>query len=305
MRHAAGMTKRRYWTVDAFTRTRYRGNPAAVVFDAEGLSQAEMQTIAREMNLSETIFVLPPTEPSADYWSRIFTPQHELPFAGHPTLATAYAMYTSKRAKPESGDNVLRQQCGIGVVPVEIQEDGDDMRFLMTQGKPCYRDADVDRDLAASMLGCDPSDIGDTPVEIVSTGLWWMIPPVRTLKAMAGLCPNQQLIEEVCREREATGITTFCPDAAGADASYRIRSFVPGEGVPEDPVCGSGNGSTAAYLAKHRYPNQSSFTYTAEQGVEMERNGQVFVHCERATNGQLTVRVGGNAVQVMEGELYT
>ena len=299
------MTKRRYWTVDAFTRTRYRGNPAAVVFDADGLSQAEMQTIAGEMNLSETVFVLEATEPSADYWSRIFTPQHELPFAGHPTLATAYAMFTSKRAKPMSDDNVLRQQCGLGVVPVEIREDGDDTRFVMTQGKPSYRDADVDRDLAASMLGCDPSDIGDTPVEIVSTGLWWMIPPVRTLEAMAGLSPNLQLIEEVCREREAIGITTFCPEAAGADVSYRIRTFAPGEGVSEDPVCGSGNGSTAAYLAKHRYPNESSFHYTSEQGVEMGRDGQVFVHCERATNGDLRVRVGGNAIMVMEGELTT
>ncbi len=298
------MTKRRYWTVDAFTRERYHGNPAAVVFDAEGLSQSEMQTIAREMNLSETIFVLPPTEPSADYWSRIFTPQHELPFAGHPTLATAYAMFTSNRAKPRNGDNVLRQQCGIGVVPVEIQEEGDDMRFLMTQGKPKYREAGVDRDLAASMLGCDPADIGDTPVEIVSTGLWWMIAPVRSLEAMASLSPDQRLIEKACRAREAIGVTTFCPEAAGADASYRIRSFAPGEGVPEDPVCGSGNGSTAAYLAKHRYPNESSFAYTSEQGVEMERDGQVFVQCERDANGNLTVRVGGNAVQVMEGELY-
>ena len=213
-------------------------------------------------------------------------------------------MFTSNRAKPRNGDNVLRQQCGIGVVAIELQEDGDGIRFLMTQGKPKYRDADVDRDLAAAMLGCDPADIGDTPVEIVSTGLWWMIAPVRSLEAMASLSPDQRLIEKACREREATGVTTFCPEASGADASYRIRSFAPGEGVPEDPVCGSGNGSTAAYLAKHRYPNESSFAYTSEQGVEMERDGQVFVHCERDTNGDLTVRVGGNAVQVMEGELY-
>ena len=121
---------------------------------------------------------------------------------------------------------------------------------------------------------------------------------------MASLSPDQRLIEKVCREREATGATTFCPEATGAGASYRIRSFAPGEGVPEDPVCGSGNGSTAAYLAKHRYPNESSFAYTSEQGVEMERDGHVFVQCERDANGDLTVRVGGNAVQVMTGELY-
>jgi PhzF family phenazine biosynthesis protein len=104
------MNKRYFWQVDAFSKNRYYGNPAAVVFDAEGLSQKMMQRIAREMNLSETVFVLPATEPSAHYWSRIFTPQSELPFAGHPTLATAYAMLNSKRVTPEG--NVLRQQCG-------------------------------------------------------------------------------------------------------------------------------------------------------------------------------------------------
>lgn len=299
------MTTKQYWTIDAFTRERYRGNPAAVVFDAEGLSQRQMQLIAREMNLSETIFVLPPTEPSADYWSRIFTPQNEIPFAGHPTLATAYAMYASGRAKPRGKDNVLRQQCGIGVVPVEVQDAGDNVRLLMTQGEPDYRDANVDRDLASSMLGCEPDVLGDSPVEIVSTGLWWMIIPVRSLEGMAGLSPDQRLIETVCREREATGITTYCPEAASPEASYRVRSFAPGEGVPEDPVCGSGNGSTAAYLAKHHYPTEPELEYTAEQGVEMERHGRVLVSCRRVNGAGLTVRVGGNAVQVMDGSLYT
>ena len=135
------MKKRYFWQVDAFSKNRYYGNPAAVVFDAEGLSQETMQRIAREMNLSETVFVLPPTEPIAHYWSRIFTPQSELPFAGHPTLATAYAMLTSKRVTP--AENVLRQQCGIGIVPVTFEREGDDVRFAMTQGEPAYRDAEV------------------------------------------------------------------------------------------------------------------------------------------------------------------
>lgn len=296
------MKKQYFWTVDAFTRERYSGNAAAIVFEAEGLEQDAMQAIAREMNLSETVFVLPPTEPSAHYWSRIFTPQSELPFAGHPTLATAFAMLASKRVEPS--DDVLRQQCGIGVVPVEVQGNGgDDLRFAMTQGKPSYRDAGVDAKLAAEMLGCDASDIDDTGVEVVSTGLPWMIVPVRKLKAMSSLSPDQRLIEKTCREREAVGITTFCPEAASTEAQYRVRSFAPGEGIPEDPVCGSGNGSTAAYLAKHRY-RDASFEYVSEQGVEMSREGRVFVQGVRGSKGEMTVRVGGHAVLVMEGHLY-
>ena len=296
------MTKRYFWQVDAFSNNRYYGNPAAIVFDAEGLSQETMQRIAREMNLSETVFVLPPTEPGAHYWSRIFTPQSELPFAGHPTLATAYAMLTSKRIVPD-GD-VLRQQCGIGIVPVAFERQGDDVRFAMTQGKPDYRDADVDPRLAASMLGCAETDIGETPVEIVSTGLWWMIVPVRTLRAMSGLEPDQRLIESVCRERGAIGVTTFCPEAAAEEAGYRIRSFAPGEGVPEDPPCGSGNGSAAAYLAKHRYPEEPAFDYISEQGIEIGREGRI-IECERNGDDDLAVRVGGHAVQVLEGHLWT
>ena len=295
------MKKRYFWQVDAFSKTRYYGNPAAVVFDAEGLSQETMQRIAREMNLSETVFVLPPTEPSAHYWSRIFTPQSELPFAGHPTLATAYAMLTSKRVTPE--EDVLRQQCGIGIVPVAFEREGDDVRFSMTQGEPAYRNAEVDAGLAASMLGCAESDIGESGAEIVSTGLWWMIIPMRSLRAMSALEPDQRLIESVCRERNAIGVTTFCPEGQANEAGYRIRSFAPGEGVPEDPPCGSGNGSTAAYLAKHRYAEEASFEYVSEQGIEIGREGRIYVQCERDGDG-LAVHVGGHAVQVMEGHLW-
>ncbi len=295
------MKKRYFWQVDAFSKNRYYGNPAAVVFDAEGLSQETMQRIAREMNLSETVFVLPPTEPIAHYWSRIFTPQSELPFAGHPTLATAYAMLTSKRVTP--AENVLRQQCGIGIVPVTFEREGDDVRFAMTQGEPAYRDAEVDARLAASMLGCTESDIAESATEIVSTGLWWMIIPVRSLSAMSALEPDQRLIESVCRERGAIGVTTFCPEARANEATYRVRSFAPGQGVPEDPPCGSGNGSTAAYLAKHRYAEHTSFEYISEQGIEIGREGRIYVQCERNGDG-LAVRVGGHAVQVMEGHLW-
>ncbi len=128
----------------------------------------------------------------------------------------------------------------------------------MTQGEPAYRDAEVDARLAASMLGCTESDIAESATEIVSTGLWWMIIPVRSLSAMSALEPDQRLIESVCRERGAIGVTTFCPEARANEATYRLRSFAPGQGVPEDPPCGSGNGSTAAYLAKHRYAEHTS-----------------------------------------------
>ena len=126
------MTTKEIWTVDAFATTPYRGNPCAVVFDADDLSAADMQKIAAEMNLSETVFLLAATVLEADYRARIFTPKAELPFAGHPTISAAFAMTETERFTPKAGASVIRQECGAGIVPVEIR-DTDMREFVMTQ----------------------------------------------------------------------------------------------------------------------------------------------------------------------------
>jgi PhzF family phenazine biosynthesis protein len=281
--------RREFWQVDAFTTVPYTGNPAAVVFDADGLSGANMQRIALEMNLSETVFVLPPEDPKADYKVRIFTPRNELPFAGHPTLATAHAM-TERGLKPKQ-PGLIRQECGIGLIPVEIRDEG----FVMTQGKPEHRAVPVDAALAAKMLGCSASAVLKHPIEVMSTGVPWTIVALDGLSTIEKLDPDLRLIESVCREHKSPGITCFVP---AKDADYRLRTFAPGDGIVEDPVCGSGNGSVAAYIARHLKPGANAFAYRSEQGIEMGRPGQVIAEVEGEA-----IRIGGKAVTVLEGFL--
>src|SRR5882672_3757825 len=133
------MARKEFWQVDAFTAERFCGNPLAVVFDAGDIPAPTMQRIALEMNLSETVFVLPPEEAAADYRVRIFTPRSELPFAGHPTLGTAHAMVQRGLQPKDRSGRVIRQQCGIGLVPIEIRDGAEGRNFVMTQGVPKHR----------------------------------------------------------------------------------------------------------------------------------------------------------------------
>jgi PhzF family phenazine biosynthesis protein len=289
--------------IDVFTTTPFCGNPAAVILDAVGLEIKEMQAIAREMNLSETTFVLPPTTPGADYRLRIFTPRSELPFAGHPTIATVFAILDDGRLFKGEIPSLIRQECGIGIVPIVVEKRPSGLFFLMTQGQPRWITTDIDQALSAEMLGCGKDDVRNLPAEIVSTGVEWLIVPLNSLRAVQTLKPNLNLIEETCKKIGAVGITTFCMEAEHKDHTLRVRTFPPGEGVPEDPVCGSGNGSVAAYLAKQGLLSDSQFEYIAEQGSEIERPGLVTVKAHRNKEGNWVIQVGGQAVKIFDGEI--
>lgn len=277
--------------IDAFTDRPLYGNPAAVVFDADNIPEQTMQRIAQEMNLSETVFILKPTLPDADYRVRIFTPRSELPFAGHPTVAAAHAMLD--RVHSLANARLLRQECGIGIVPVEILPASDGGRLLrMAQATPGHRDAGLSATTVARMLGCDAAALATPIFEVVSTGVPWLVVELVDLDAISSLRPDQGRIAEECRALRAAGITVFAERSDSSPVRIRVRTFAPGEGVAEDPVCGSGNGSVAAYLAKHRHAGEATGSYLAEQGVEIGRDGLVHVDWDR--NGEtLRVRVGG------------
>jgi PhzF family phenazine biosynthesis protein len=291
--------RREFWQVDAFSSAPYCGNPAAVVFDSAGLNTQTMQAVAREMNLSETVFVLKAEDPAADYKVRIFTPRSELPFAGHPTLATAHAMF-ARGLKPKQA-KLIRQECALGLIPVEIRDGAPTPNFVMTQGAPKHRSVPVDAKLAAEMLGCKPEQVTGA-VEVVSTGVEWMIVPLSAREVVERLKPDLRLIEQVCREHGAAGITCFAPGATTPGCSIRLRTFAPGDGIMEDPVCGSGNGSVAAYIARHLRAGEASFAYHAEQGIEIERPGRVIAEVARAADRTI-VKIGGQAVTVIEGRI--
>jgi len=286
--------------VDAFSRRPLYGNPAAVVFEGDDIPPATMQRIAREMNLSETVFLVTPTRPEAEYRARIFTPANELPFAGNPTIAAAHAFL---ERSPNLQADVLRQECGIGIVPVEVLKHSSGRVLRMTQGAPQYRHAVLSRAAVAQMLRCPPSDLSPLPVSIVSTGLPWLIAEIATVQALAAIVPDQTAIASRCAAIGAVGVTIFAEKQDGSPVRLRLRTFAPGEGVPEDPVCGSGNGSVAAYLARYKHAHESQGAYMAEQGIEIARDGEVHV-CWRRDGDDLRVQVGGGAVTVLRGQLH-
>ena len=293
----------RFWQVDAFSHEPYKGNPAAIVFEADPLSAEQMQTIARQMNLSETVFFCQPTDPQADYRARIFTPVRETPFAGHPTIASAFAHATTHE-RLEGREILLHQECGAGIIPVNVTPDNGPLFALTAASRPS-KTSGLDSQQLASMLGCSRADLSDDPAEVCSIGLPWLIARIQTLAALQATRPNLGAIERTCRELGAVGLTVYSMGAVLPECELHVRSFAPGAGIPEDPVCGSGNGAVAVHVAEHRYRERTAFFYRAEQGLEIHRRGILHLSVDRSEGGtELEVRLGGQAVKVMEGQLW-
>jgi PhzF family phenazine biosynthesis protein len=290
-----------FMQVDVFTQKPLYGNPAAVVFDADDLATETMQRIAREMNLSETVFILAPMTKDADYRARIFTPVREMPFAGHPTLAAAHAMLS--RHPGNLTKNLLRQECGIGIVQVEVLPFDKGRLLRMTQGDPTFRESDLSRVTVAKMLGCTEFDFATTAFEVVSTGVPWLIVELSCSDVISTLNPDQKAIADECKALGACGVTVFAEHHKVDAVRIRVRTFAPGEGVTEDPVCGSGNGSVAAFIARHKHWGETQGSYVAEQGIEIGRDGEVYTSWKRE-GGCLQVLVGGTAVTSASGQLH-
>ena len=291
-----------FWQIDCFTVQPFCGNPAAVVFDCDDMDSDWMQAVSREMNLSETVFFLRPTTPDADYRVRFFTPRHELPFAGHPTIASAHAFVERYGGGRKFGNRILRQECEAGIIPIEVRRGKIGRIYVMQQRWPQYRDMVKPRDYYARLLGCAEEDLANSPVQVVSTGVPRLIVHLVNEDTLDGLAPNFSAIERECREDRAVGITVFTFSPNGSSGVAHLRTFAPGEGVMEDPVCGSGNGAVGAYVAAHILHGLSDFRYQAFQGKNVSRPGQILVQCARGNEG-LYVRVGGTANKVLEGRV--
>lgn len=295
------MATKRLWQVDAFADAPYKGNPCAVVFDAADLSTAQMQTIAAEMNLSETVFLLPPSSDAADYRARIFTPRSELPFAGHPTISAAFCVHQSLiQAGFGQTRTLLRQECKAGIIPVEIAASGDRTVYTMTQIPATFLDITMDRATMVAALGCADADLLDPPIEASHTGIGWMFARLATPEAVAALDPDMGAIAAMSREIGVTGLGTYAIGATNAGVDVKLRAFAPAEGVPEDPVTGSANGCLAAILARNGALGPTPIAYQAEQGVEMGRDGRIQAAIDSVDVGP---RIGGQVVRVMEAVL--
>jgi PhzF family phenazine biosynthesis protein len=276
------MRIRAFKQVDVFTSVALKGNPVAVILDAEGLSAAQMQAISNWTNLSETTFVTAATDPAADYALRIFTPKSELPFAGHPTLGTAHAAIEAGLAAPKEGRVV--QQCAVGLV--EVSESGSGLSFRL----PRYAFEDAPEPVAlTAALG--EGTIKNAP-QIVNVGPRWVIAELESAMAVEQLLPDYPALADYDRRHGTTGLTVY---AEIADGGIIVRSFAPADGIAEDPVCGSGNGAVAAYRLRAGQLFAGS-SYAASQGRQVGRDGCVRVRIDGAD-----IHVGGDCVTVVDG----
>ena len=293
--------------VDVFTNSPFSGNPLCVVPDGTGLSTEQMQAIAREMNLSETTFVLPPTDPQAAYWMRIFTPAKEIPFAGHPSVGTAFVMASAGRFPLREPVTRIYQQVGIGTLPLDIEvADGRPGRVIMTQGKPHFGAVLRDWSPIAEALGLDASTLAKSalPAQVVSTGLAHLMVPLPDLDTAGRLRPNFALLDSLLQTTNALGCFVFCLQATAPDTLAHARMFAPGAGVPEDPATGSAAGPLGAYLAVHGVLPKNQTWFVLEQGIEMGRPSRLWVEVVRdATGMPKTLRVGGTTVPVIRGTI--
>lgn len=286
----------RFYTLDVFTTTRFQGNPLAVITDGDGLSNDQMLAIAREMNLSETVFVQKPTDDRALARLRIFTTREELKLAGHPVIGTWFLLAELGVVPAQEGGVHIVQQTGAGVLPVEIRfKDGRPQRVTMTQKEAAFKPAKLNKKKLSEALGINPKDFapGLEP-EFVSTGIFNLMVPLRNRSALGKIQMN---MVELARLLGKQGALAYC-FALGNGCSAFARGMMPW-GLYEDAATGSAAGSLGAFLVKHG-KIEAGHTLNISQGVEMGRPSQIEV--EVAQSGKkLTPRVGGAAVKVLEG----
>jgi PhzF family phenazine biosynthesis protein len=298
------MKRYRVFQVDAFTRERFRGNPAGVVANADGLSEGQMQEIARELNNSETAFVLSPCGSDHDVWIRFFTPTTEVPICGHATISAHYV-----RAREMGlGDAVVRQRTGAGILPVEVVREDDDHRIVMTQGEvelgPVLTGEERDTLLAALGLGEDDLDPA-LPVQAVSTGHAKVMVGIREVARLDALQPDLAALAELSGRIGLNGFHVFTLDSPEPGVLAHGRMFAPAIGIPEDPVTGNANGPLGALLVQHaRVPHDGRrLRFRARQGVAMGRPGTVEVMVDIDGGRPFRVRVAGEAVVVFHAEI--
>ncbi|KWN08119.1 phenazine biosynthesis, PhzF family protein [Burkholderia territorii] len=281
----------RFKQVDVFTSVPFKGNPLAVVFDADSLGDDAMLEIARWTNLSETTFVCTPTDPDADYRVRIFTTAGELPFAGHPTLGTAHAFLESG-GRPRTPGRLI-QQCGVG--RVALREQAGSWAFAA----PPARVTPLDRSDYAVLAAALRSDAIDFDAEpcAVDNGAPWLVVRMKSVDACIGLSPDPAALEALTRRYGMDGLAVYAPHVEGGPATFEIRCLMAGGnfGVGEDPVTGSANAALAGLLTlQQRRPSPS---YTARQGTAIGRDGRIGVSYDE--DG--TTWIGGHVVTVVDG----
>jgi len=292
------------YQVDAFTDQKFAGNPAGVVSNADGLTDAQMQSLARELNNSETAFVLSPTAPDHEVWIRFFTPTVEVPVCGHATISAHFVRATEMNLP----SCTVVHKIGIGVLPVEIFRQGNNYEVVMTQGRVEFLPplAQAKRSAVVAALGLSERDLDPRcPIQIVSTGHSKVMIGLNDQAVLDTLRPDMTRLTELSRMIRCNGYFVFNIDTGSDDVLTRGRMFAPAIGISEDPVTGNANGPLGAYLVKHQLMTVRNDTlrFKARQGEAMGRPGTVEVQVDVENGDPVRVKVGGNAVIVFKTEI--
>lgn len=290
----------RFYTLDVFTTTRFQGNPLAVITDGDELSNDQMMAIAREMNLSETVFVQKPTDDEALARLRIFTTKEELKLAGHPVIGTWFLLAELGVVPAQEGGVHVLQQTGAGILPVEIRfKDGRPQRVTMTQKEASFKPSKIGKKKLMGALGLSAKDLDPKlEPEFVSTGIYNLMVP---LKNRAALSKIQMNMPELARLLGKQAALAYC-FTIGANHTVHARGMMPWE-LYEDAATGSAAGSLGAYLVHHGKLGAGHALHIA-QGVEMGRPSEIEVEVTQSGK-KLTPRVSGAAVKVFEGVIRT
>ena len=288
----------RFHTLDVFTTTRFQGNPLAVFTDGDSLSNDQMQAIAREMNLAETVFVQKPTDERALARLRIFTTQQELKLAGHPVVGTWFLLAELGVVPAQEGGVHVMQQTGAGILPVEIRfKDGRPQRVTMTQMEAAFRPIKFKKAALAKALGLAPKDFDShLDPECVSTGIFNLMVPLRNRAALGKIAMNMFELRKLLGKN----VTMAYCFTLGGNGKVFSRGMLPWE-IYEDPATGSAAGSLGAYLVRHGKLSPGH-TLSILQGVEMGRPSHIEVEVTQSGK-KLVPRVSGAAVKVFEGTI--
>ncbi|WP_331619558.1 PhzF family isomerase [Vallitalea guaymasensis] len=298
------MKKYRLYQIDSFTKDKFTGNPAGVITNADGLTENDMQKIARELNNSETAFVF--SSDTADYnvYIRYFTPTKEVPICGHATIAAHYALAVENNLDTTR----IKQKSGAGILPVDIIKKNDDYKIVMTQGKiefGMYIE-DENKKTLLSALGINENDLLENcPIQIVSTGHSKVMIGIKSNTILNQLKPNYNALSQLSEIIECNGYYVFTQDSKDENILVEGRMFAPAIGINEDPVTGNANGPLGAYLVHHKLVkyNKSLFGFSAKQGEAISRMGIIEVEVSIEDEEPIEIKISGEAVTVFQSEL--
>jgi trans-2,3-dihydro-3-hydroxyanthranilate isomerase len=290
-----------FYIVDVFAEEKYAGNQLAVVRDAADLSSEQMQQITKEMNYSETTFILSEEPQRGGFDVRIFTPEAEVPFAGHPTLGTAFVI---RQEIVKQSVETINLNLKVGQIPVTFRKTGEGEEILwMKQIEPSFGEI-FDAGIIAQILTVEKDDIDEKfPIQDVSTGVPFIIVPLKTLDAVRRAKVNKDEYFRFIENINAKVILIFCPVTYHKHNDLNVRVFCDYVGIPEDPATGSGNGCLAGYLVKHRFFGTNKIDVHVEQGYEIGRPSLLYLRAEE-NGGKIDVNVGGKVIMIANGRLY-